>query len=82
MSECKICGMTLLVGDSDLCGDCFYKQQCALQADGMTLRDYFAAAALMGQCANPDCEPEDVVHNAIVAYRNADAMLAQRSSSQ
>jgi hypothetical protein len=45
---------------------------------GMSLRDYFAAMSMMGQCANPDCEPEDVTHNAIVSYRNADAMLAAR----
>lgn len=45
---------------------------------GMALRDYLAAAAIQGICANPDCEPEDVTHNAIVAYRNADAMLIAR----
>lgn len=44
---------------------------------GMSLRVYIATAALQGICANPDCEPEDVRHNAIVALRNADALIEQ-----
>lgn len=43
---------------------------------GMSLRAYLSGQALQGICANPDCEPEDVKHNAIVAVRNADALLA------
>jgi hypothetical protein len=44
--------------------------------DELELRDLFACFALIGLCVNG--EPEDVKHNAIVAYRNADAMMEQR----
>ncbi len=44
--------------------------------EGMTLRDYFAAAALQGILANPiDVRPETVVK---ASYEYADAMLAAR----
>jgi hypothetical protein len=46
---------------------------------GMTLRDYFAAAALQGMEANPACDewlPEKLAQ---VAYEHADAMLKARS---
>lgn len=47
--------------------------------EGMSLRDYFAAAALTGQLANPKntlrFDPE---HDADFCYRIADAMLARR----
>jgi len=44
---------------------------------GMTLRDYFAAAALQGSIANPNSNGnwEDF---ALDAYRYADAMLERR----
>jgi hypothetical protein len=45
-------------------------------APQISLRDWLAGMALIGLCVNG--EPEDVKHNAIVAYRNADAMLEQR----
>ena len=50
-------------------------------AVAMTLRDYFAAAALQGLCAAHDggqwmTEAEAA---ATVAYRHADAMLAERA---
>jgi hypothetical protein len=46
---------------------------------GMTLRDYFAAKALQGICANPNCHAaagEDKFAEA--AYEVADAMLKAR----
>ena len=46
----------------------------ATGSDGMTLRDYFAAAALMGMMNTID--PPDSL--AIWAYRHADAMLSER----
>jgi hypothetical protein len=45
---------------------------------GLTVRDYFAAAALTGLLANDPCDsPEAFATN---AYRVADAMLAERSN--
>ena len=47
--------------------------------EGMTLRDYFAAAALQGFLAgNPDadCGFEGYAHD---AYKTADAMLTERN---
>jgi len=47
---------------------------------GMTLRDYFAAAALQGILANPiDASPELVVKS---SYKYADAMLSARKEAQ
>ncbi len=47
---------------------------------GMTLRDYFAAKALQGMCANGEFsyEPDDKL--AQYAYARADAMLKARES--
>jgi hypothetical protein len=46
---------------------------------GMTLRDYFAAAALQGILANPiDVRPETVVK---ASFEYADAMLAARKEN-
>ena len=60
----------------------FYQdgQPCATHygtTPGMTLRDYFAAAALQGSIANPNSNGnwEDF---ALDAYRYADAMLERR----
>lgn len=44
---------------------------------GMTLRDYFAAAALQGSIANPESSG-DWNDFAADAYRYADAMLERR----
>ena len=44
--------------------------------DGMTLRDYFAAAALTGLLANENFRNDRV--NANDAYNAADAMLEKR----
>jgi hypothetical protein len=46
-------------------------------ADGMTLRDYFAAAAMQGFLANPSLEG-DLDEYASDAYRQADRMLKER----
>lgn len=52
---------------------------------GMTLRDYFAAAAMQGMLAYPGCEQRGSHHNnncpewvAAMAYDYADAMLEAR----
>lgn len=47
------------------------------QQDGMTLRDYFAAAALTGLLS--DYRTEDVPFE---AYKLADAMLAEREAKR
>ena len=48
--------------------------------NGMDLRDYFAAQALAGICAHPNCwgsnSKYDVAHT---AYKLADSMLKERS---
>jgi hypothetical protein len=45
---------------------------------GMTLRDYFAAAALRGMLSHPNHIGEDYFLAAEQAYRHADAMLKVR----
>jgi hypothetical protein len=45
---------------------------------GLSLRDYFAAAALQGYCANPDCGSMSVKTLAKAAYEISDLMLAAR----
>jgi hypothetical protein len=47
-----------------------YNPEC-----GLTKREYAAIEALKGLLANPKSEPEDVVHNRIVAVRNADGLI-------
>lgn len=50
---------------------------------GMTLRDYFAAAALQGFCANQNWFPTTNEHFANLAedsYKAADAMLKAREA--
>ena len=48
--------------------------------DGMTLRDYFAAQAMQGLLANPECPltPLDEVPQA--SYALADAMMKAREA--
>lgn len=67
-------------------------EQWAQGFSGLSIRDYFAAAALQGQCAVPDdrqCPKERLQEvwkwraemyavDARLAYMWADAMLAQR----
>jgi hypothetical protein len=45
---------------------------------GMTIREYFAAAALQGMMANPECNAMAVQDVARNCYRISDAMLAER----
>lgn len=59
---------------------------------GLSLRDYFAAAALQGICANPDISghaadkgyrAQDVrLDYAASAYAQADAMIAEREKAR
>ncbi len=52
-------------------------------APGMTLRDYFAAKALMGICERESNEwkDENTGRLAKIAYKLADAMLVEREKS-
>lgn len=45
---------------------------------GMTLRDYFAAAALQAIVSKPECRNHEATTIARDAYRLADSMLAER----
>ena len=47
---------------------------------GMTLRDYFAAAALQGLLASPAEAEFGVSHFATAAYEAADAMIRAREA--
>ncbi|MDN7795872.1 hypothetical protein [Burkholderia vietnamiensis] len=56
--------------------------------DGITVRDYFAAEALVGMLAYPGCESRGSHHNnntpdgvAAMAYEYADAMLRARGEA-
>jgi hypothetical protein len=49
---------------------------------GMTLRDYFAAAAMQGILSSPDGGPNDWQRMADAAYYAADAMLAARERKE
>lgn len=54
-------------------------------APGMSLRDYFAAAALQGMFANPRWDARQVSdpkRAAFSAYNYADAMLSERKKSR
>lgn len=46
--------------------------------DGMTLRDYFAAKAMQGFCANGPENFEDMEQVAEQSYELADYMISQR----
>jgi hypothetical protein len=48
---------------------------------GITIRDYFAAAALQGLLANPDFEGTQEGF-AIESYRLADLMIAERAKTK
>lgn len=45
---------------------------------GMTLRDYFAAKALQGLCADPNTAEADIEVLVTECYKLADGMLAAR----
>jgi hypothetical protein len=60
-------------------GPAFPTQNGCRYDAGMTLRDYFAAAALQGICANLHCTPQVTFKEVSQrAYDQADAMLAAR----
>jgi hypothetical protein len=48
------------------------------ESSGMTLRDYFAAAAIQGMLSDPDAGKVDWKDLAEEAYEAADAILAAR----
>lgn len=50
-----------------------------VMADGMTLRDYFAASVIGHLAASPLRQEMTIEHDASYAYRIADAMLKERS---
>jgi hypothetical protein len=50
----------------------------ALGGDGMSLRDYFAAKAMQGYCANPEADKNNYRELAMYCYSAADAMLKER----
>jgi len=51
-------------------------------AEGMTLRDYFAAKAMQGLLSDPDWRQYTTfVETAFDAYKQADAMLKARGQS-
>jgi hypothetical protein len=50
-------------------------------ASGISIRDYFAAAALAGTAANPSFRNETWKEHAAASYRAADAMLAARKGA-
>lgn len=52
------------------------------QADGISIRDYLAAAALQGILSSPDGGPDDWQRVADAAYCAADAMLASRERKE
>jgi hypothetical protein len=56
-----------------------YGRQGYPKLDGMTLRDYFAAKAMAGMLANPQCCGEHAGF-AKESYRYADAMLSARKA--
>ena len=45
---------------------------------GMSLRDYFAAKAMQGISANPECNERTFDEISEISYRQADAMLKAR----
>ena len=47
--------------------------------EGMSLRDYVAAAALQGQLSNPECADTTEAGVSKWSYKYADAMLKARS---
>ena len=51
-----------------------------IQHSGMTLRDYFAAAALQGMLADTQFN-EPPFESSRIAYKYADAMLAERNKT-
>lgn len=55
--------------------------QIKLEREGMSLRDYFAAAALQGFCADPNLTSWTTEQTAKQAFSHADAMLKARKEA-
>ena len=53
-----------------------------VQAEGMSLRDWFAGQALAGILSNPNTENAYLKIDSGLAYDAADAMLAARSEAK
>jgi len=62
----------------DIGGPAFPHSRLGSDADGMTLRDYFAAKALQGLLAHPEVGGK-VWEFVELAYEYADAMLKERN---
>ena len=61
----------------------FEHEEATAECHGMSLRDYFAAAALQGFCANQRWNPIESIHFANLAedaFIAADAMLKAREA--
>ena len=56
--------------------------ECNDGGQSLTLRDYFAAAAMQGMLSSPDGGPSDWESLAGGAYEAADAMLAARERKE
>lgn len=54
------------------------KDKYGYYIEGMSLRDYFAAKAMMGMSANPGCNDYNLSKIAELSYKQADAMLEAR----
>lgn len=50
--------------------------------EGLTIRDFFAAAALSGLKANPRTDTLGMLETAEEAYTQADAMIAERDKER
>ena len=57
-------------------------KQATVPAQGMTLRDYFAAAALQGLLSSDFPDGQDMEPFVIDAYGFADLMLAERAKTK
>ena len=82
--RCIDCGERWATSTADdVCDECrFAHEQAfkrAIDALGMTLRDYFAAAALSAGWATDACGPKTPANAAASAYAFADAMLEERA---
>jgi hypothetical protein len=53
-----------------------------IEQEGLTLRDYFAAAALQGFCANPEIRAPSMEVLVLMVYDAADEMLKQREEHE
>lgn len=53
----------------------------SIAAPSISLRDYFAAEAMQGYSANPECYSSSYETLAEMAYKQADAMMKAREQS-